>query len=193
MRKCISKLWYWPNLSPQSSQNLLPSNWSQSQEQPCLVPHLKLCNHVTWNGTSHLWGGGNSLSAPSVSPVDVVACLTSFTLCVRNDGTNLNLLRVLPPGSLELQVYLLDSTICHSIKTIWLMNIIERAKRAHSLFMSIEISDIYIIYICSRSSRFMYPYTAEAPVKIILKFYRISENFNVCGSSRKYAHVHNKK
>ncbi len=63
----------------------------------------------------------------------------------------------------------------------------ERAKRTHSLFMSIEISDIYI---CSRSSRLVYPfppYTPEAPVKIILKFYSIlgiSGNFNVCGSSR---------
>ncbi len=38
--------------------------------------------------------------------------------------------------------------------------------------MSIEIS-IYI-YICSRSSRLVYPfspYTPEAPLKIILKFY----------------------
>ncbi len=67
--------------------------------------------------------------------------------------------------------------------------IIERAKRAHSLFMSIEISDIYI-YICLRSLRFVYPfppYTQETPLKIVLKFYSIlgiSGNFNVCGSSR---------
>ncbi len=63
-------------------------------------------------------------------------------------------------------------------------------ERAHSLFMSIEISDIYIIYISSRSSRFVYPfspYTPEALLKIILKFYSIlgiSGNCNVCDSSR---------
>ncbi len=33
-------------------------------------------------------------------------------LSARNDGNNF---RVLPSGSLELQVYLLDSTICHNI------------------------------------------------------------------------------
>ncbi len=59
-----------------------------------------------------------------------------------------------------------------------MQKIIERAKRAHSLFMSIEISDIYIIYIyiyiSSRSSRFVYPfspYTQEALLKIILIVY----------------------
>ncbi len=65
--------------------------------------------------------------------------------------------------------------------------LIERAKRAHSLFMSIEISDIYIYNIRSRSSRFVYPffpYTQETPLKIILKFYGISGIFNVCGSLR---------
>ncbi len=69
--------------------------------------------------------------------------------------------------------------------------IIERAKRAHSLFMSIEISDIYIyiyIGIYVRVVRVPFsPYTPEAPLKIILKSYSIlgiSGNFNVCGSSR---------
>ncbi len=75
------------------------------------------------------------------------------------------------------------------VMTFEIFHIIERAKRAQSLFMSIEISDIYR-YICSRSSRLVYPfspYTPEAPVKIILKIYSIlgiSGNFNVCGSSR---------
>ncbi len=49
--------------------------------------------------------------------------------------------------------------------------IIERAKRAHSLFMSIEISDIYI-YIYVRVVRVscvpFSPYTKETPLGIIL-------------------------
>ncbi len=66
--------------------------------------------------------------------------------------------------------------------------IIERAKRAHYLFMSIEISDIYIIIgIYVRVVRAFGvpfpPYTPEAPLKIILKSYSILI-LNVCGSSR---------
>ncbi len=54
---------------------------------------------------------------------------------------------------------------------------IERAKRAHSLFR-----DFRYRYICSRSSRLVYPfspYTPEAPLKL-----NFIGNFNVCGSSR---------
>ncbi len=68
-------------------------------------------------------------------------------------------------------------------------SVIERAKRAHSLFMSIEISDIYIgIYV--RVVRVWCPvfsvYSGSS-IEIILKNYSIlgiSGNFNVCDSSR---------
>ncbi len=71
-----------------------------------------------------------------------------------------------------------------------LRQIIERAKRAHFLVMTFENFRISDIYICSRSSRLVYPfypYTPETPLKIILKIYSILEisgNFNVCDSSR---------
>ncbi len=44
----------------------------------------------------------------------------------------------------------------------------ERAKRAHSLFMSIEISDIYIYVRIVRVSCVPFsPYTKETPLRII--------------------------
>ncbi len=57
-------------------------------------------------------GGGSRVSAPSVSPVDVVACFNlklDHLLSARNEGNNFNLLGALPSGSLELQVYLVLS------------------------------------------------------------------------------------
>ncbi len=60
----------------------------------------------------------------------------------------------------------------------------------HSLFGDFRYIYDDCIYIYSRSSRFVYPfspYTPETPLKIILKVYSIlgiSGNFNVCGSSR---------
>ncbi len=60
------------------------------------------------------------------------------------------------------------------------ITIIERAKRAHSLFMSIEISDIYIIiYIYVREVRVscvpFFPVYPETPLKIVLTIYSILE------------------
>ena len=61
--------------------------------------------------------------------------------------------------------------------------LVERAKRAHFLFMSIEISDMYI-YIYVRVIRlYIFPYTPEA----LYLIYSIHGNFNVRGSLRFYS------
>ncbi len=88
-----------------------------------------------------------------------------------------------------------------SCDSVIVCSIIERAKRAHSLFMSIEIA-IYYVRVVRVSCVPFIPYTQEAQLKIILKYARVSTsmptvkvysileisgNFNVRGSLHFYS------